>query len=111
MKQHPSCENLCPICGQGTTRVQKVDYKLKDEKGKNFIIPDLEIEVCDFCGERIFNIGAVYRARQILDAPYKILIPLEPEMHATLRTLAQKSKRSITEEVRHLLQESLSEVK
>lgn len=109
MKEYPASENLCPICGQGTTRAQKIDYRLQDEKGKTFIVPDIEVEVCDFCGERIFNIAAVRKARQIIGAQYKILINLEPEMHATLATLAQKSKRSITEEVQHLLEASLSE--
>ena len=110
MKKHHSSDNLCPVCGQGTTRVRKVDYKLKDENGKEFIVPDIQVEVCDFCGECIFNMDAVSKARQIIGAPYKILIRLNPETHATLATRAQKSKRSITDEVYHLLEQSLSEV-
>ena len=110
MKQHHSSVNPCPICGKGTTSIQKVDYRLKDENGKEFIVPDLKVEVCDFCGERIFNMGAVYKARQILGAPYRILIRLKPELHDTLTTLAQNSKRSITEEVHHLLEKSLRKV-
>jgi len=109
MKKQHSFANLCPVCGQGTTLVQKMDYILKDENGKEFIVPDLQVEVCDFCGERIFNMEAVNKARQIIGAPHKILIRLRPELHYTLTTRAQKSKRSITEEAQHLLEESLRE--
>jgi len=109
MRQQNPSKNICPVCGQGTTRVKKVDYKLKDENGKEFIIPDLKVEVCDLCGERIFNMEAVYKARQTIGTPYKILIRLRPELHNTLTTRAQKSKRTITEEAQHLLEESLCE--
>ena len=109
MKKNQTHEHRCPLCGQGTTRVQKIDYKLNDENGKEFVVPDLEVEVCDFCGERIFNMDAVSKARRILGSPHKILIRLKPELHDTLVTRAQKSRRSLTEEAEHLLAESLRE--
>jgi hypothetical protein len=52
------------MCGRGKTRMVKMDYKLAGENGKEFIVPKLEVEVCDFCGEQIFNMEAVRKARK-----------------------------------------------
>ena len=109
MKKQHSYENLCPVCGQGAIQIQKIDYRLKDENGKEFIVPDLQVEVCDFCGERIFNMQAVTKARKIIGGPHKIVLRLGPELHYTLTNRAQKAKRSITEEAQHLLEQSLRE--
>lgn len=56
---------LCPMCGRGTTHIEKLDYKLKDENGREFVVPDIEVEICAFCGERIFNMQAVRKTERI----------------------------------------------
>jgi YgiT-type zinc finger domain-containing protein len=43
---------LCPMCGKGTTHIVKLDYTLKDENGREFVVSDLEVEICNFCGEK-----------------------------------------------------------
>jgi YgiT-type zinc finger domain-containing protein len=98
---------LCPMCGKGTTHIKKLNYKLKDESGKEFVVPDLEVEVCDFCGERIFNMQAVRKAERIQGRAGKILIHLKPTMQAALSVRAQKNNRSMTQEVYHLLETNL----
>ena len=107
-KNHPT-EHLCPLCGRGATHVQKIDFGLNDKSAKEFTISDIEVEVCDFCGERIFNMDAVSKARQVLGTRQKILIRLKPEVHETPVTRAQRSRRSVTEEAQHLPEESLRE--
>jgi len=62
-----------------------------------------------FLWRAYFQYGSGKKARQIIGAPHKILIRLNPELHNTLTTHAKKSNRSITEEVQHLLEESLRE--
>jgi YgiT-type zinc finger domain-containing protein len=99
---------LCPMCGKGTTHVVKLDYKLKDENGGEFIVPDLKVEICDFCGEKIFNMEAVRKAERIQGRVGKILIRLKPALQSALSARAQKNKRSITQEVHHLLETSLA---
>jgi len=99
---------LCPMCGKGTTHMVKLDYKLKDEKGREVVVPDLKVEICDFCGEKIFNMEAVRKAERIQGRAGKILIRLKPALQSTLSARAQKNKRSITQEVYHLLETSLA---
>jgi YgiT-type zinc finger domain-containing protein len=107
MKPKKPSKNLCPMCGKGTTRFEKLDYKLKDQSGKEFIVPDLEVEICDFCGEHIFNMQAVRKARQAQGQIGKILIRLQPALQNELAVRAQKNKRSITQEVHRLLETGL----
>ena len=95
------------MCGKGTTHVERLDYKLKDENGNEFVVPQLEVEVCGFCGEHIFNMQAVRKARQAQGRTGKILIRLQPALQNALAARAQKSKRSLTQEVHHLLETSL----
>lgn len=96
------------MCGKGTTHIVKLDYKLKDENGREFVVPDLEVEICDFCGEKIFNMAAVRKAEQIQGRVGKILIRLKPALQSALSARAQKNKRSITQEAQHLLETSLA---
>lgn len=84
-----------------------MDYKLCDEKGKKFTVPGIEVEVCDFCGEQIFNMEAVRKARQAQGPSRKILIRLQPKMHDALASRARNSKRSIAQEAHILLEDSL----
>ncbi len=111
MTQHKKNGDLCPMCGQGTTRTIRIDYKIKDERGLEFVVPDLEVKECDFCGELIFNMAALRKARQQMGATEKLSIRLKPDLHATLLSRAKRSKRSLNEEVQHLIEESLREEK
>ena len=95
------------MCGKGTTHIKKLDYKLKDENGKEFIVPNIAVEICDFCGEHIFNMEAVRKAEQIRGQTGKILIHLKPTMQTALSVRAQKNNRSITREVYHLFESGL----
>jgi YgiT-type zinc finger domain-containing protein len=99
---------LCPMCGKGTTQIVRLDYKLKDENGREFVVPDLEVEICDFCGEKIFNMEAIRKAERIQGRVGKILIRLKPALQSALAARAQKNKRSLTQEAQHLLETSLA---
>jgi len=95
------------MCGKGTTHIKKIDYKLKDQNGKEFVVPDIDVEICDFCGEHIFNMEAVRKAEQIQGRAGRILIHLKPTMQTALSVRAQRNNRSITQEVYHLLESGL----
>jgi len=107
MKPKKLSKNLCPMCGKGTTHFEKLDYKLKDRSGKEFVVPGLEVETCDVCGEHVFNMEAVRKAREIQSRTGEILIRLQPALQDALAARARKNKRSITREVYHLLERSL----
>ena len=96
------------MCGQGTTHVEKLDYKRKDENGREFVVPHIDVEICDFCGEHIFNMQAVRKARQVQGLTRKVLIRLQPTLQNALAARAQKNNRSLTQEAQHLLETSLA---
>ncbi len=94
------------MCGKGTTHFEKLDYKLKDGSGKEFVVPDLKVEICDYCGEHIFNMQAVRKARQVQGRTGKLLIRLQPTLQDMLAARARKNRRSMTQEAHHLLASS-----
>lgn len=95
------------MCGKGTTHMKKFDYKLRDQLGKEFVVPNLEVEVCDFCGEHIFNMKAVRKAERAQGRAGKILLHLKPPLQSELSVRAQKNKRSLKQEVYHLIEAGL----
>lgn len=102
-----STGELCPMCGKGTTHVQKLDYKLKDENGREFVVPEIDVEICDFCGEHIFNMQAVRKAERLKGQRGKILLYLEPTTEAALSARAKRNNRSLRQEAYHLLESGL----
>ncbi|MCL4704357.1 YgiT-type zinc finger protein [bacterium] len=107
MKRKKTSQERCPMCGQGTTHVEKLDYKLKDENGEEFTVPQLEVEICNFCGEHIFNMAAVRKARAVQGDTGKILLRLQPTLQNALAARARNNKRSLAQEAQHLLETSL----
>jgi putative zinc finger/helix-turn-helix YgiT family protein len=44
-------DNLCPICGTGQLRPQQIDYTITLDDGNKVTTPNLQVEICDHCGE------------------------------------------------------------
>ena len=51
-------ETTCPCCGEGTLLALKRDYVANIGDGQKLIIPNIEMEVCDKCGEEILSLEA-----------------------------------------------------
>jgi len=52
------CPAHCPSCGSRDVKVEKIDYKMEvkhDGALRNLVISDLEIPICQSCGEKIFT--------------------------------------------------------
>lgn len=43
----------------GDTRMEHVAYEPVSKQGKRVVIPTLDVEVCDHCGERVLALAAV----------------------------------------------------
>ncbi|MBI1745256.1 MAG: YgiT-type zinc finger protein [Acidobacteria bacterium] len=94
----------CPSCKEGTTEIKKINYQLKAKGGRKIIIPDLEIEECTHCGERIFGMKAARLIEVHKAHSGRLLVRLKPEVHAQLRELARKHHRSLNQEINFLLE-------
>jgi YgiT-type zinc finger domain-containing protein len=100
----------CPSCGVGRTRIQRIAHELVSKQGKRVVIPDLDVEVCDHCGERVFDLAAVRQIEAYKRYSGRVLLRLDPELHRRLAELAKAHHRSLNEEMNLRLRESLSHV-
>jgi len=57
-------ETTCPCCGEGLLRPIKRDYAAAIGEGQTLRIPNIEMEVCDQCGEEILPLESA----RIVDA-------------------------------------------
>jgi predicted HicB family RNase H-like nuclease len=71
------------------------------------MIPDLTVEVCDQCGERVFNAAAARQVQAYKQYSGRILLRLDPELHGRLAQLAKQHHRSLNEELNVRLRTSL----
>jgi len=64
-------EISCFSCANGTIRPAVINYEVILGDGKpSFVIPDLSCEVCDNCGERLFDHAACSRIDDEIDRRY-----------------------------------------
>lgn len=93
----------CPTCGKGmaTTQVVPIHVKLKD--GRKFTVPDVEVDVCDSCDDRIFGAEALSKIEDYKKCTGKFLVRLEPTLHARLVQEARQSHRSLNQQISYLL--------
>ena len=55
----------CPTCGSNRIQRKVVDLEWT-AKGKNKIVPGIELEVCPECGEKLFDLAAMDRLESII---------------------------------------------
>ena len=60
-----SKNTICPCCGEGSVRTLKRDYIAAIGEGQKLSVPNVEMEVCDKCGEEILSLES---ARLVDDA-------------------------------------------
>ncbi|MCE5253042.1 MAG: type II toxin-antitoxin system MqsA family antitoxin [Actinomycetia bacterium] len=52
----PTTPFECPICDGGTVRLAKIPYAI-EFRGKEYVVPEADVMVCDKCGEVFFAAG------------------------------------------------------
>ena len=55
-------DNLCPLCDKGRTKLVKDEYAASLPNGESLRVPDIEMEVCDSCGEIILSLESAGRS-------------------------------------------------
>ena len=60
-----SKNTICPCCGEGSLHTLKRDYIAAIGEGQKLQVPNVEMEVCDKCGEEILSLES---ARLVDDA-------------------------------------------
>lgn len=72
----------CPCCGEGTLQSLSRDYLAKIGEGQTIKVPNVQMEVCDKCGEEILSLEA---AREVDSAIAEYTDRLTPEELTAIR--------------------------
>jgi len=104
----PEQSYKCPFCGHGKMITKIIDYEIADASGDKVIIPDIEVDICDTCGEKFFGYEAALKLEQAKKKGNRIVLKLKPELFKQISNLAEKHRRSLNEEVNSLLEAAVS---
>lgn len=98
----------CPFCGQGSMVTKTMDYEITDTLNRKTVIPNINVDICDACGEKFFGYEAAVRLEAIKKKDQRVTLYLNPELQNRIKNLAEKHKRSFDEEVKYLLETTLA---
>ena len=98
----------CPFCGQGQMQTKIIDYEIRNAVNDKTVIPKIEIDICDTCGEKLFGYKATLKLEEFKNKEDKISLQLRPELKTRISDLAKKHKRSFNDEINSILEASLS---
>jgi len=79
-----------------------------DASDERVIIPAIEVDICDTCGEKFFGYEAALKLEQVKKKSNRVVLNLKPEIFKQISNLAEKHRRSINEEVNSLLEAAVS---
>lgn len=98
----------CPFCGQGKMVKKTIDYEIGGVSDEKIVIPNIEVDICDTCGEKYFGYETAVKLEEIKKMGNRVILYLKPEIQTQITNLAEKHKRSFDEEVNILLETTLS---
>lgn len=98
----------CPFCGHGKMVAKIIDYEIVAASGSKVAIPDIEVDICDTCGEKFFGYEAALKLEQVKKKGNRVVLNLKPELFKQISNLAEKHRRSFDEELNYLLEATLS---
>jgi YgiT-type zinc finger domain-containing protein len=107
-KQKQSANFTCPADSdcQGTLRVDTREYRFHYH-GREIIVPDVTIWVCDRCGEPVFPYESARKIETYKKYSGRLNLRIDPELHAELARRAEQHQRSVNQEAAQLLEAGL----
>ena len=97
----------CPFCARGNMITQIINYEMVDSLNNKVKIPNIEVDICDVCGEKFFGYDAAVTLDEIKKKGKRITLFLKPELQKRISSLAKKHERSFDAEVNCLLETTL----
>ena len=98
----------CPFCGAGNMITKTMDYEFNDSLNNKVVIPDVEIDICDTCGEKFFGYEAAKTLEAVKKKGNRVTLYLKPDLQKRIKKLAEKHETSFDEEVNSLLETSVT---
>ncbi|MBI2346765.1 MAG: YgiT-type zinc finger protein [Deltaproteobacteria bacterium] len=97
----------CPTCGKGMAITQVVPIAVRLKDGRKFTVPDVEVDVCEKCGDRIFSADALRKVEDYKQCTGRVLLRTDPATHARLLRLARTSHRSLNQQIAYVIEQGL----
>lgn len=91
----------------GHLQLKNIEHKL-NVKGKTITIPDLKVWECNLCGEHFYPYESSKEIDFYKQYSGRIMLRLNPKLHANLVQFAQKDHRSVNQEINYLLERAIS---
>ena len=98
----------CPFCGQGDMITKIMDYEIVGASSEKTVIPNIEVDICNTCNEKIFGYEAALKLEEVKKKGNRVIVYLKPELQEQITNLAEKHRKSFDEEVNFLLETTLS---
>ena len=98
----------CPYCDNGNMVAKIMDYKFTDSINNEVMIPEIEIDICDTCGEKFFGYEAAKKLEAVKKRGNRVTLYLKPKLLKRIEKLAEKHETSFDQEVNSLLETSLT---
>jgi len=54
----------CPFCGLGKMITRIMDYEILDASNSKVIVSEIEVDICDTCGEKFFGYEAALKLEE-----------------------------------------------
>ena len=84
-----------------------MDYEIIDASNQKVIIPEIEVDTCNTCGEKIFGYEAALKLEEAKKKGNRVTLYLKPELQRRITNLAEKHQLSFDEELNSLLEANL----
>lgn len=85
-----------------------MDYEIIDTSGDKVNLPDIEVDICDTCGEKFFRYEATLKLEPAKKKGNRSVLKLKPEIFKQISNSAEKHRRRLNEEVTSLLEAAVS---
>jgi YgiT-type zinc finger domain-containing protein len=92
---------------EGALRGKTIDYRFRYQ-GREIVVPDVEVWVCDGCGEQVFPYESARKIETYKKYSGRLNLRINPEMHAELARRAKEHHQSLNQETSQLLEASLN---
>lgn len=74
---NPTEPTICPSCGKGSFVRTIRDHTVSLPEGLKIVVPDVELEVCDFCHETSISLESSIKVQAYVDEQNELLVQKE----------------------------------
>lgn len=99
---------VCPSCGRGALRARLASVPLVVD-GQRHVVRNVLTWKCTLCRESLLHATEIRKAEETVRQRYsgQFRLRVDPKLHQRLVNVARKHRRSLNQEVVHLIERAL----